>query len=341
MSWIEPIRTRARDWSDSLTAWFDRMFSRARTERSPLPAASGRLAWLAALPVAALFIYFVLGGLLIHKVDTDLAFRPGPADLPPGGSVAVGMASAVLNREVRDHHWTPDDPWFYPTLLLDNMPNFQRGIRYTVLQFTLELKDQVARLRGSGGTDSDLESAFADLSYPPNRWWVGAPWPWVRQSSRSSYLDGVDELRAFNQRLGAGRALYERRADSLDALLNRMALNLGAASAALDQHVSAHRGEWFDNKADDIFYDTQGRAYASYLILAGLRQDYADLIRQRQIGNIWAEMMSNLEEVAAVRPLVVMNGERGGFLVNHLSEQGFALERARNRLREINAILQK
>ncbi len=121
-----------------------------------------------------------------------------------------------------------------------------------------------------------------------------------------------------------------------------MALSLGAASAMLDRHVVAHQGGFWDRKADNVFYDVQGRAYAAHMILLGLQQDYAELIQQRQVGNVWSELMSSLDEVVRMDPIIVLNGKTGSTLVkNHLAEQGFALLRARTQLRELTAILQK
>lgn len=294
------------------------------------------------VPLALIIAYFGIGGLLRHTVDTDTAFRPASVDLPANGSVAVAMTSGLLDREIRVHGWAPDDPWFYPTAWLDNMPNFQKGMRTMALQFLLELKDQVARTRGSGGTDPKLEDAFEELSYPPNRWWISASWPPIRASSASQYKTAIADLRDYNQRVASGSALFERRSDSLNAALDRMALSLGAASAMLDEHVVAHQGEFWDRKADDLFYDVQGRSYAAYMILLGLQTDYAELIQQRQLGNVWGELMASLEEVIRMDPLVVLNGKTGSTLVkNHLAEQGFALLRARTQLRELTAILQK
>lgn len=287
-------------------------------------------------------LYYGVGGFLISTIDDDQAFRPSPQDLPPNGSVTVAMMSGLMNRELNEHSWTADDPWFFPTALLDNMPAYQRGIRQMTLQVALELKDQVARTRGSGGIDADLEEAFSDLSYPPSRWWIGTDWPWIRSSSTSNYRDAVKALSRYNQRVAANDALFERRSDTLNAVLDRMALSLGAASNRLDKQVAQAGDKTLDFEADDAFYEVRGEAYAAYLILTGLQEDYAGLIRQRELANVWAELLKSLQELIALDPLIVANGEPGAMLVkNHLAEQGFSLLRARQQLREITAILQK
>lgn len=291
--------------------------------------------------LALILAYYGLGAILSHRIDATMDFRPSPADLPPGGSVTVGMMSGILDRELQAG-WVPNDPWFYPTAWMDNTPAFQRGLVVGMRQVVLEMRDHIGRTRGSGSTDEDLEKAYSTLSYPPDLWWMGTEWPFLRSSSETSYRETVDALRSYNQRLSRKEALFERRADSLYATLDRIALGLGAASASLDRQVAEHSRDWHDGEADDRFYEVKGQAYATYLILIGLREDYAGLIRQRELQNVWSAMMRSLQEMIAIDPLYVSNGEPGGLLVkNHLTEQGFYLLRVRTQLREVTSILEQ
>lgn len=307
--------------------------------RSPAARLRRRRLLAAAAVLAIIPLYYLIGGILSHSIDESLDLRPGTADLPPGGSVTIGMTSAVLAREL-ETGWVPNDPWFYPTAWLDNMPAFQRGVVIGLRPVVLEMRDRVGRTRGSGSTDEDLERAYSTLSYPPDLWWMGLEWPFLRASSETNYREAIDSLRSYNQRLSRKEALFERRADSLYGALDRVALGLGSASAALDTQVRQGSQGWIDTEADDRFYEVKGQAYASYLVLAGLREDYAVLLRQRELQNVWAEMMRSLQELIAIDPLYVSNGEPGGlFIKNHLTEQGFYLLRVRTQLREITAIL--
>jgi hypothetical protein len=343
-------------------AWFSSLWQRAKARIAPAqpdplvpgappphgatsePVKRKRRWWLAAAPAAllAVLLYYVLGALLLTQIDTNPAFRPAAADLPPKGSVAVAMASAVMNREVNDHGWKPNNPFFFPTALMDNMPAYQSGQLLMVRQFLLELKDHVGRLRGMGATDSDLDSAYSALSYPPDIWLIGTRWPFIGASSESFYRDAIEHMRTYNGRVATGDALYERRVDTLGATLNRMALSIGDASANAERTVSAGRGGLFDTGADDVFYQNKGQAYAAYLLLTGLREDYADVIRQRQLTNLWTAMMDSLRQVIEMDPLIVSNGDPDAlFSANHLTTQNTYLLTARNRLREITTVLQQ
>lgn len=288
-----------------------------------------------------LLVYYMVGAVLLSRVDDNLAFVPAAADLPPNGSRAVAALSSLMDREVRKYGWKPDNPWFFPTLLMDNMPNYQTGILKTVRTTALELKDHVARLRGAGGTDQDLEDAYQSLSFPPDKWYINASAPFISSSSSNNYKRAVTSLRKYNARVASGQALYEKRADTLEATLDRMALSLGNASNMLDQQVDAGQRKFIDFNADNVFYDARGQAYAAYIILAALRTDYSDLIAQRQLGKLWDDMLQDLRELQQVDPLVVTNGKSGGLVPNDLLSQNAKLGQVRSRLREITSILQQ
>jgi hypothetical protein len=303
-----------------------------------------RFGWKLGVATAALLVllgYYVLGALLLTRVDASLSFRPGKADLQAGGSETVAMMSALLDREINGNGWKPNNPWFYPTALMDNMPNYQLGILASLRPVALELRDSVARLRGSGGTDGDLEGAYAALSYPPDRWFIGAKFPFLGMSSESFYRDGIKGLRAYNARVSSGQAIYERRIDTLVRLLDRTSLGLGSASNDLDKQMQ-QPGGLFDTDADNIFYRTKGQCYGAYLLLSAMRADFGGVIRDRAVANLWADMMDELKQGVAVNPFIVANGKADDVLVqNHLASQGVHLERARQRLREISSILQQ
>ncbi|MBM3521899.1 MAG: DUF2333 family protein, partial [Alphaproteobacteria bacterium] len=120
------------------------------------------------------------------------------------------------------------------------------------------------------------------------------------------------------------------------------ALDLGSSSAVLDQRISEHGGSVFDRRADDIFYSIKGQSYGYSLVLRELAQDFAVIIRERDVGNLWSNMLASLGHAAAMEPWIVMNGSPDGlFFPSHLAAQGFYVLRARAQLREITNVLLK
>ena len=297
--------------------------------------------WAIWIVLALLVLWFPVGALIVENIDDDPQFAP--SGLVAGESRAVAMAADLVTREVDVHTWTPMQPAFMPAGLLDNMPNFQRGIMAALGRFATEMMDQLGRTRGSSQVDRDLEQARGFLNEQPNVWlWQPSVSLWPSATSAQKYRAGREKLIAYNKRLASGQAVFERRADNLQALIDRIANDIGSDSAVIDRHIIEQAGNLFDTQCDDIFYFNKGRLYATYLLLRELGQDFANVIKDRDLTSNWNGTVETFRIAAALHPWVVWNGYPDAFVMpNHLAAQGFYLLRARTQLREISGILQK
>ncbi|MBW7852296.1 MAG: DUF2333 family protein [Rhodospirillales bacterium] len=311
---------------------------------------SGSTAWwrlfgwwrpLAGIAAAILLLYYPIGMAWVHTVDDDPAFAP--QEVPAGGSRAVATAAALIDRETNQHRWTANDPFFLPAAALDNMPNFQQGIIGALSRFAVEMGDQIGRTRGSSAIDPDLDKAAGLLKYPGDVWVFDPSTSWVpTASSEKQYRAAERALISYNERLAAGNAVFERRADNLLATLDRIGKDLGSMSAVVDQHIAEGRIALFDGRADDIFYANKGRLYAYLLLLRALGEDFANVVAERDLGPAWQQMLQSLDAAVGLDPLVVMNGAPDAQVVpSHLAAQGFYLLRARTQIGEIGNILLK
>ncbi|MBT5076777.1 MAG: DUF2333 family protein [Rhodospirillales bacterium] len=311
---------------------------------------------VAGVLLVAVLLYYPVGMALIHNVDNDLDFMAPEAATSPetsptekkrgakmaGESQAVAVAAGLIERETDINRWTMNDPFFLPGAALDNMPNFQQGVIYAMSRFAIEMTDQIGRIRGSSQVDKDLDSAAGRLKFPGDIWYFDIATSWAPATpSEQHYRAARKALVAYNRRLAAGEAVFERRADNLQITLERITADLGSASAIIEEHVS--NGAWFmDFDADDIFYRTQGRLYGYALILRGLRADFQPVIEERELGAAWDQMLESFRAASALDPLIVVNGAPDGALLpSHLAAQGFYLLRARTQLKEIANILLK
>lgn len=292
-----------------------------------------------AIVVVALALYYPAGMIAVHKIDDDTAFAP---TVEAKQSQAVATMAALLTREIEGHGWTANDPFFMPSSQLDNMPNYQRGIVAALARFTIEMADHIGRARTSTNPDADLERARELLGYAGTVWvfsfktWSAAP------ASERQYLAARDALSAYNKRLAAGKAVFDRRASKLQATLARIAIDLGEVATTLDERVRGASGAVIDTGSDDVFYSAKGRIYAYYLILRGLGQDFAKVLAEKQLEKAWPQMLDSLKRAAEIRPVIVRNGAPDSVLQpNHLTAQGFYLLRARSQLLEIAGILLK
>jgi hypothetical protein len=294
--------------------------------------------------VVVLLLYYPIGMLMVNRIDDDPDFVPSAADAAPqGGSKAVAVMAALIDREVNVNSWTANDPFFQPGSLLDNMPNFQTGIVSALARFSFEMTDQVGRTRGSSEADPDLQKAAGLLQYPADVWiWNPTVSLAPRASTESQYRQARKALLKYNARLAAGNATFERRADNLMATIDRMSSDLGSQSAILDDEVREHSGDFIDMNADDVFYATKGKLYGYYMLLKALGEDFAPVIKEKGLDKNWAQMLDTFREGATRAPLIVINGRPDSlFQPSHLAAQGFYLLRARTQLREISNVLLK
>ncbi len=283
-------------------------------------------------------LYFAGVGNWMHRIDADLSFTP-PQPVE-GGSHAVDMAAALIERETVTHRWTPNDPIFFPTAFHDNMPNFQRGLMRAVSRFTMELESQIGRLRGSSAIDRDLERAVGLLQFPTDVWIFDFDQSFLPvQPADTQYIAALSALRNYNERVARGVASFETRADALAMTLERMADELGSRAAVVDEHVSAD-GFIIDFVSDDIFYFNKGMAYASYLLLRELGRDFDRVIVGAGLQRVWAQALDSLRLASQLQPLIVLNGSgANSFFANHLHLQGFYLKRAILQLDEITRVI--
>ena len=285
-------------------------------------------------------LYILIGIVLVHRIDDNLDFGDKASS---GGSATVQLVADLVEREADTYRWTPNDPFFMPAWWIDNTPAYQSGIIGALSRFTIELRDQLGRNRGSSTVDADLEAAASNLAIEGERWVMDFDTSFLPTTpSETYYREAVKQLRNYNARLVAGEAVYEQRSDNLLATLDRIALDLGAASATLDNYIAESSGGFLpDTGADNLFYQIKGKAYAYTLVLQALEKDFARVITERDLANIYGELLASMEAVIALDPLVVTNGQRDGILANHLASQGFNLLRARTQLKEITNILLK
>jgi hypothetical protein len=305
------------------------------------------LKWLGIFLVLVIVLYYPVGMLLTHQINDDPNFTAAQvdqgADQETRSSQAVATAAALMDREVNHTGWPANDPFFMPGWALDNMPNYQIGIRDAVKRFALELQDEIGRNRGTSAADPDLQTAAGSFNYAPDVWvWNPGTSFMPTATSDEQYRQGIRALLAYNVRLGQGKAAFERRADNLLSTLDRIGKDLGAASDRTGRQIDQESGSWIDFYADNVFYQNKGLLYADALILRDLGKDFGKILAEKGAQPIWDRMVSSMMEGAQLSPWIVINGRPDALMQpNHLAAQGFYLIRARAQLEELGDVLIK
>lgn len=283
-------------------------------------------------------------------------------------SQIVRVEQALLDMLVNQNDWAPATPqykygffFFLPweaTPFFDNKASFQKGVLSSVRRFSLELTDTLGRVRGTSGADPDLEAARGLLQLD-DRTWIFNPFdarlPLLATSAASSYRSAIRQFGEYNDRLATCEALFDARADNLYQLLDRITKEIGSTVDQISQRsqsrsydVRTHefveatgnsRG-WFDFRADNYFHEARGRMYGYHGLMQAARADFADVIRQRNLDDVWDRMEAHIAEAAALDPLIVSNGrEDGMFTPAHLSVMAQNMLRARANMTELRDIL--
>lgn len=275
-------------------------------------------------------------------IDDDLAFVP-PAPVE-GGLKSVDMAAALIEREVDEHPWVPNEPFFMPGAWTQNMAAYQQGMIYGISRFALELADSVGRTRGATAVDPDLDRASGLLRFPGNVWIFDFEKTWTPVvTSEETYLAAARALQAYNRRVAAGEAVFNPRPDNLHVALQRIETDISSQANLLVDHVEliAEGGD-DDISANQIFYETKGKLYAYAMIVRAMGEDFKPVIEREGLSHIWNRMVTSLDHAAALHPFFVTESEPGSlFLPSHTAELGFFTLRAKTQIRDVMAVLRE
>lgn len=230
-------------------------------------------------------------------------------------------------------------PWDN-TPFMDNKASFQRGINQAVRRTTTELADNLGRVRGTSQIDSDLQDARGKMQFDEYTWYLSRRGPTT--PTPSFYREAIGKLRAFNGRLEKCQAVFDARADNLIQFIDRIANDIGATSAILKERAENYNNGWFDPRADDRFWFAYGQLYGYYGLLKATHADFEDVLRTRNLDNLWDTMEQQLRAALNIQPAIVSNGAEGGWLMpSHLITMGFYILRVRSNLVEISNVLSR
>lgn len=286
-----------------------------------------------------IFLYYPLGGFLIHNIDTSSTYQP---DSKNHELAVVDMSAYLINREVYNKLWTPSLPFMFPSYFLDNMPNFQLGLMSAINQ-TISALSKTKLTASSEVAKQNLDTAATLLNYPGDIWLFSPqnhliPAP----SSATQYRKGRKSLKIFNRELEAGRAVFERSPHNLALILKAITQDLNNDMIKNENFLRENKDSYINLKTDDIFYFTQGKLYAYAQILKALSLDFKQTIIDKNIYEQWISAEKSLEQAAAMKPLIIRNGNPdSSFTPNHIITINYYTSRSFSKLENITLKLEK
>jgi len=253
----------------------------------------------------------------------------------------------ILVKEMADN-WLPND-LFWPTALLDNMPNFQLGVLEVVRYNGRVLRDNLSRMRTTDRLDPSAEAAFTNLSNDPLKWWF--------PSAESKWKAGLAQLETYHRNLLSGKSHFYPRADNLIELLNQYLSLMGGVNTRLinaprdlkstlgveEQKDKTSPAPTVDidipwRQIDDNFYYAQGVAYALHESFRAIRVDFHDVLTDKNSANLVDKILEILGR-CDFEPLIVFNGDPDSIFANHSLNLSGIFNDARQKMNSLTVAL--
>lgn len=279
--------------------------------------------------------YYPVGAVLSEKIDrtADYDFSYLPAEQ----SQAVEMAAYLVSREVNEHIWAANLPFFFPASSLDNMPNFQTGMMKGLSDVVKAMSLQI-QCSDNEKAGQYMKEAAKLLSYPGNVW-LFAPDNKLKTapSSSSQYRKARKKLKDVNQALKDEKCFWVRSESGLSEINRIILRGLSKTVVRIENEIREGGNGWTDSRADDVFYHSQGRIYAYMVVLKKLGRDYKQVLMAADLYPQWTAMLRALQNGAELNPRIVVNGRLDGKMkANHLAGLGYYILKAENILMKIN-----
>jgi hypothetical protein len=300
------------------------------------------------LPVIILILAIFCSVVMIKN-----SIKPDPVDL----STIIGNKKGIyfvranqLLIEQMLKNWLPNDI-FWPTIFLDNMPNFQLGQLEVVRYNTRVLRDNLTRMRTTDKLDPFAEKAFTSLSNDPHKWWF--------PSAESKWQQGYDNLEKYRENLVSGKSTFYPRADNLVQLLDQYISLMGGvntkliSAAGYSSPVSLKERNGVDplepgetdlvipwHEIDDNFYYAQGVAYALHLSFKAIRKDFIGVLQDKNSVNLVDKIIEDLSR-CNFEPLIVFNGDPDSIFANHSLNLSGIFNDARQKINSLTVALKQ
>lgn len=289
--------------------------------------------------VGVLLALFPVGPLVLHfaqkqhnRLPFDVVAAYPPERRMVGGEALSSTLIALVEHELDSPTgWRPNDFFLWgPGLWADNNANRQLGMIQVVRESVRVMRDHLTKV-SSTEYDANLVAADTLLRNDERKFWFPA--------AETRFAEGVDALRRYRAGLEVVPPVSKpinRRNVELIRLFQVWTDLLG------DAHSNLLREDPPFLQTDDYYYHAQGYAHVMHhLMLAVMREYAADLAARRTVLDMAARIAESLGRAAAMKPLVVLDGDVDGLFANHRRNLHAYLVDARQLLYSMREELEK
>lgn len=280
------------------------------------------------LLVGLLILILVIFCIVVMSINSR---KPEPLAAIKYDAKVKGAAFVRTNQMLikqMQENWLPNDI-YWPTVLLDNMPNFQIG-ELEVVRYNIHvLRDNLSRMRTTDKIDHKVEDAFTALSNDPHKWWF--------PSAESKWQDAYDDLEVYYRNLLTGVSHFYPRGDNLIELMDDYASLMGGVNTRLinapqrsgtvlpvdagDKENGGKNSQLITiniswRHIDDNFYYAQGVAYGLYESFKAIKIDFKRVLEEKGTMALVDKILENLER-CHFEPWIVFNGSPQSVFANH------------------------
>jgi hypothetical protein len=253
----------------------------------------------------------------------------------------VGVATALTTIEVarvllnKPGGYMSNDLFLPPSMWLDNIKYWEKGVIYQVQDITRILRSDIARSQSTSIEDVDLKLAESRFRYDPDKF--------MFESTESQFEKGIMHLEKYLVRMtdeDKSNDQFYARADNLASWLDEVRSRLGSYSQRLSASVDKSRlnTDLSDDTSatqstyapaelqvktpffeiDDVFYEARGYAFATALMMHATALDFEKVLKDKNALVSYRQTIRELEatQETLMSPMV-LNGSGFGMFANH------------------------
>jgi hypothetical protein len=244
-----------------------------------------------------------------------------------------------------------------PSVLLDNMHNWEFGVLTQVRDLARSLRNDMSRSQSQSLENKDLSIAEPQFNYSNDSW--------LFPSTEGEYERGIKALERYLKDLSSQpkkNSQFYARADNLRDWLALVEKRLGSLSQRLSASVGQERintdlaGDpeakqsttssenvmvqtpWLE--IDDVFYEARGATWALIHFLQAVEIDFRDILKKKNALISLRQIIRELKETQ--RPIsspIVLNGRGFGFTANYSLVMASYISRANAALIDLRNLL--
>lgn len=277
--------------------------------------------------ICGLTLYYGLGAYVSSEInnplDTDIKKSPQ-------SSYTTAALSYTLKTQVDDAAWTPALPIIFPAAILDNLPNFQIGVKDSVGYFTKKLATLY--------NDKNLAEASSLLDYPAKIWLFSQiDGDKLAPGSAKQYRKAISKITKAVYKTPHNETEQKKEFNYMLSALDNL---LSHQINQLSKQVLEHNSELLDFNADNIFYHTKGAVYTAYYVLSALVKDHQNLIINTEQYEHVTSALKHLKNAEELSPITIQNGSpQESYTANHLLYLAYHLLLAQNQINKIRYTL--